>query len=316
MNTDPQNPQGGHDVPLTPPPVTPPPAPPAAPAQPAPGPAPAPRGSGSTAIVVSLAVFGGLVLLGTGATAAVAAAHDISRSSGSNSGDMLSASTSGVSSIDLEVGLTDMTVEFGDVDEATMEIIDTRSDRWTLERDEDELVVRGPENKFGWLDGDWLGGNWFEEDGQIVLTLPESLNDGSLDADFDLGAGRLEIEGTFGEVDIDMGAGSLNMTGAATSVSADIAAGHARLDLEDVSTADFMIAAGKLVATLEGTTPREVTVDVSAGSLELTVPDETYSVSQDVSAGSLDNRLDTSSSSRYKIDASVSAGSAILRPGN
>lgn len=325
MSIEPQNHQGGHDMPLTPPPASSPGAsgPAASGGVPnAPAPAPqGPRGSGARAGAIAIAVFGGVVLLGTGATAAVAAVHDVSRSTVSGSGEVVSATTAGLSGLDLDVGRTNMSVEFGDVDEATLEVIGTRSDRWTMERNEDELVVRSPGNHFGlfdgrWFGGDWFGGDLFEGEGQVVLTLPESLNDGSLSADFNLGAGSLDIEGDFDEVGIEMGAGSLTMAGAAASVDADISAGHARLDLADVSTADFTIAAGKLIATLTGTTPQEVTVDVSAGTLELTVPDDSYNVSQDVSAGSLDNRLDTSSSSRSTIDATVSAGSAILRPGD
>lgn len=316
MNTDPQNPQGGHDVPLTPPPAA-----PASDALPAATAAQEPRaqeprasgGSGAKAGVIAIAAFGGIALLGTGGTAAFAAVHDVSARASSISGDTQTVSVDGVEGLDLDVAASDVTARFGDVDEATLEVTGNRGGNWMLDREGDDLVVRSPDSAFGWLDGRWFGGGWFDGEEVVVLTLPESLNDGSLDADFSLSAGSLDIQGMFNEVDIDMGAGALSMEGSATSIDAEISAGRADLDLFDVTEAEFSVSAGKLVAELAETAPRSISIDVSAGSLELTVPDEVYNVSQDVSAGSLDNRLDTSGSSRYQIDASVSAGSAILR---
>ncbi|MGL3148767.1 DUF4097 family beta strand repeat-containing protein [Microbacterium sp. A82] len=339
MNTEPQNPQGGHDVPLTPPPassgapasgVQSPPVPPAASVPPAPssqGPSSqspssqGPRsGAGARAAAIAVAVFGGVVLLGTGATAAVAAVHDVSRSSSTVSGDVLTVDVKGIESIDLEVGASAVSTRFGDVDEATLEVTGTRGGNWRLDRDGDELIVRGPDHGFGWFGNGWLGGNWFGDnlfdEESAILTLPESLNNSGLDADFDLSAGSLTIDGSFGEVGIAVGAGILRMEGSATSVDVELSAGRADLELADVTEAEFSLSAGKLVADLTGDAPRTVSIDVSAGALELTVPDESYDVTQDVSAGSLDNRLDTSSSSQHTIDATVSAGSAILRSGN
>lgn len=330
MNSEPQNTQGGHDIPLTPPP---------APAAPVVGNAPSgpagggtvggglagggpggggpggdapqgPRGSGARAGAIAIAVFGGIVLLGAGGTAAFAATHDISMAAHSGSTGTQSVNVDGLGSLTVDIAASDVTARFGDVDEATLEVTGGRSGSWTLERDGDELVVRSPDRGFGW----WFGDNWFKGDETVVLTLPESLDGAGLDADFSLSAGSLGIEGMYGEVDIEMGAGGLNMDGSATSIDADISAGRADLSLFDVDEADFTVAAGKLVAEIANTAPRSVTIDVSAGTLELTLPDEAYAVTQDVSAGSLDNRLDTSNNSRYVIDATVSAGNVVLRP--
>lgn len=318
MNTEPQSPQGGHDVPLTPPPATPAASAGSASGGGAPsggGAHPEPQGSGARAAAIAIAVFGGVVLLGAGGTAAFAAVHDVrSVAHAERGGDTQSLAVDGIDSLSVDVGASDVTTRFGDVEEATLEVTGGRSGNWTLERDGDELVVGSPQRGFGWwFGGDWFGGNWFNEDETVVLTLPDSLQNAKLDADFSLSAGSLDIEGTYGEVDIEVGAGGLSMEGSATSIDADISAGRADLSLFDVDEADFTVSAGKLVAELANTAPRSVTIDVSAGSLELTLPDEAYDLTQNVSAGSLDNRLNTSSDSRYTIDATVSAGSAILR---
>lgn len=308
QNSEQPNQNGGHDVPLTPPPLD---STSTAPAASPPTSRPS-RGGGARAGAIAIAAFGGIALLATGGTAAFAAVHNVVSSDRAGGGDTQTVSVDGVDSLDIDVAASDVKVRFGDVDEAILETTGARSSDWTMKRDGDELVVSNDDNAFGWFGGGF-GSNWFNDDTQVVLTLPESLNETDMDAEFSLGAGRLDIEGMFGEVDIEMGAGALRMVGSATSIDADISAGRADLNLVGVTEADFTISAGKLVASISDTPPKLITFDVSAGSLELTVPDEAYDVSQEVSAGSLDNRLDTSTSSRYKIDATVSAGSAILR---
>jgi len=300
--------QGGHDVPLTPPPTP--------PVQQTP---PSPRessGSGARAAAIAIAAVGGVVLLAAGGNAAFAAVHDVSSASRSESADTRSADADGVTSIRVDVSASDVTTRFGDVDEATLELSGSRSGDWRLDREGDQLIVRSPDRGFGsWFGGDWFG-RWFDDDSRAVLTLPESLEGDDLDAEFSLSAGSLEIEGSYGEVGIDIGAGDVRMEGSATSIDTDVSAGRADLVLADVESADFSLSAGDVFAELVDTAPQSVRIDVSAGSLELTVPDETYSVTQDVSAGSLDNGLNTSVDSRNKIDATISAGSAILRAGD
>lgn len=310
------NSSGGHEIPLNPPPATPDAAanavPPAASVPPAGGTVPPPAGPTRPAsgpgrpIGIVLAVIGGVALLGSGATAAFAAGGQLTRTDTSTTADV-----SGIQSLDMEVGASDVIVRFGDVDEAELRVDGGSGGAWTIERDEDELLVRSPNRAFGW----WFGG-WWGDDERVVLTLPESLQSAAIDLDLNLGAGSLDASGDFGEVDLHVGAGALTIEGSATSVDADISAGRAEIELSDVSEADFGISAGRLVAELTGTTPDEITFDVSAGSLELTVPDDVYHVTQEVSAGSFDNRVETSTSSSNTIDAKVSAGSATLRAGD
>ncbi|MGW8482684.1 hypothetical protein ACWGJP_06055 [Microbacterium sp. NPDC055903] len=292
---------GGHDVPLTPPPAS------AATPAVTSAEAPAVPAQGSPArgpIGVVLAVIGGIALVISGTTAAFAAGGELMQRDSQTSLDV-----DGIRGLDLEVGASDVTVVFADVAEAELTVEGGRGNDWTMRREEDDLVVHSPDRFFGW----WFDG-WFGNDERVVLTLPESLQ--GIDADLDLSAGSLDVTGEFGELDAVVGAGALFVSGSAESLDAQIDAGRAEIMLADVAEADLTVSAGRLTAELTGTTPREIVFDVSAGSLELVVPDDVYNVIEEVSAGSLRNDLETSSSASNSIRASVSAGSATLEPGD
>ncbi|GAB3597223.1 DUF4097 family beta strand repeat-containing protein [Microbacterium tumbae] len=291
---------GGHDVPLGPPPAAP--SPPVVASADPTGPV---RGAGAgRPIGIVLAAIGGVALAVSGTTAAFAAAGQLSQND-----SRTSLGVDGIRGLVLDVDASDVTVEFADVVQAELAVQGGRSGSWSLEREGEELVVNSPNRGFGW----WFGG-WFGDEERVVLTLPQSLQ--GIDADIDLNAGSLDVTGTFGEVDVIVGAGALSLEGSAESVDAEINAGRADLDLFAVREADLTISAGRLTAEFANSAPDLVTFEVSAGSLELTLPDEVYDVRQEVSAGSLDNGLQTSSDSRHVIEATVSAGSATLRAGD
>jgi hypothetical protein len=265
------------------------------------------RSSGTTAIMVVTAVFGGIALLGSGGTAAVAAAGDLLSSSLPDS--VQTVGVDGIDGVDLDVDGSSMRIEFGDVEEAEFSLTNGRPS-WTFERDGDELIVRSPESRWGW----WFG-NWFGDEEIAVLTLPESLR-GEIDGDLTLDAGNLDVVGDFGELSVDVAAGALDVEGSAKSLDIDMSAGRADVLLDDVDTAVLGVSAGNLDVELTGTAPSRTTIDVSAGSVDLTVPDESYAITQDISAGSLDAKVDQSGGDRRTIDVSLSAGSVTIRPGN
>ncbi|MFK3677307.1 hypothetical protein ACI2IP_06230 [Microbacterium sp. NPDC090218] len=316
MTTDNTGTPGEH-TPLTPPPASPPQssAPQPAP-QPTPQPTPTPpptgatggRSSGATAVMVVTAVVGGIALLGTGGTAAAAAAGNIISSSRPDS--VQTVSVEGIEGIDLDADASSMRVEFGDVEEAELAITNGRGTAWTFERDGDELIVRSPQGVFGW----WFG-NWFGDEEIAVLTLPESLRGAELDADLTLDAGSLDVDGEFGVLDVTVSAGALDVVGTAKELDVQMSAGRADIILDGVTAADLGVSAGDLTVELTGTPPSETTIDVSAGSLDLTVPDVEYAITQDISAGTLNAKVEEASSARRTIDVSHSAGTATIRPG-
>ncbi|WP_144875520.1 DUF4097 family beta strand repeat-containing protein [Microbacterium sp. 1.5R] len=318
-NDDAHDPQNGQ-TPLTPPPAPAAEAHPSATEQPHGGPTSTPpaagpgrsgRGPGVTAIVVSTAVIGGIALLGSGATAAVAATGTMLSTSGDRGDSVQTVDADGIRSIDLDVDAGNMRVEFGDVDEAELSVTNARNPGWTLDRRGDELVVRSPEFRWGW----WFGG-WFGDDQSAVLTLPEDLRTETVAADLTLDAGSLDVLGDFGALDLTVNAGALDVEGSAASLDIDMSAGRADVALDDVDQADLSVAAGDMNVELSGSAPTRTSIEVSAGSLDLTVPDTSYAIEQDVSAGTLNAKVEQDASSTRTIDVSLSAGSATIRPGS
>lgn len=309
MTTEQNDFSGGH-TPLTPPPASgaQQPAPPAPEPQMQAAPPAGGRSSGATAVMIVTAVVGGIALLGSGGAAAAAAAGSIRSSSTPDS--VQTVAIDGITGIDVSADASSMRVEYGDVDEAELAITNGRGSAWTFERDGDDLVVRSPQGVWGW----WFG-TWFGDEEVAVLTLPESLQGTELDGDLTLNAGSLDVIGEFGTLDIDVNAGALDVQGSATSFEVNMSAGRADILLDGVDEAGLGVSAGDLTVELTGTAPTQTSVDVSAGSLDLTVPDVAYNITQDVSAGSLDAKVEQSSSARRSIDVSLSAGSVTIRPG-
>ncbi|MFD5224043.1 hypothetical protein ACFWHT_00320 [Microbacterium sp. NPDC058342] len=253
------------------------------------------------AITILMAVFGGVVLLGTGAAAAATGL----RQTGSQGGTV-QADVQGVTALDVDVRAAEVRVEFSsDDDEARLRIEGGSADGWKLRRDGDELQLRGPDRGFDWWQPDWLRG---EE--RAVLVLPDELS--GLDADLTLKAGSLDADGVFGELDVDIDAGSLSLNGDAENLDVHLDAGRADIDLDGVRTAEFTVNAGRIVSSL-AVQPRTVAIGVSAGALDLTLPDADYDLQQRVSAGSLDSNLRQNDAGRSQIRATVSAGSVTLR---
>lgn len=270
-----------------------------------------PRSTGASAVAIGTAIVGGLALISVGATAAIGTTGSILHQVGSPSGDSVqTVDPAGITELSVDANAGQFQLRFADVREAELEITGNNRQDWRMQRSGDELVVRSG--------GSWFGGGFclfgcnFGDD-QVVLTLPNSLA-GKLDADLTLGAGSLTAAGEFRDLDVDVSAGKAVATGSARSLSVGLGAGRADFRLDGVQEASFDVSAGKIVAELTGAAPREVDLDVSAGSLELTVADVAYAVESQVSAGQLDNRLQTRPGSANVIEAQVSAGSVTLLP--
>lgn len=259
---------------------------------------------GITATTIAVAAVGGLVLLGTGAAAASTGLYSIGPQSGSTEVD-----GSGITELDLEVRGAEVTVEFHDGERAELRVEGGSLRGWSLNRDEGELEVRGPNRGFNWWNPDWLR----PDEQRATLLLPRSA--AGLDADLSLDAGTLRADGEFGELSVDMSAGALSLDGSARSLDAELSAGRADINLADVVEASYQVSAGRIVSELTGTAPTSVEIEVSAGGLTLTLPEADYDLRREVSAGSLDSDLSEERGSRNTIRASVSAGTVNLREG-
>ena len=294
------DPAGGH-APNAPDPVAP------APVFSAPASSPS-RGT-LTAITIAAAIIGGGALVTVGGGSALAAVGQVA-SSDDATARSTSVDTTGVTGLKVEVGRGSASIRFDDVSEATMRVSGTGSSDWTIRRDGDVLRVDRPNGPFGW----WIGG-WFGVDPQMTLTLPREL-EGELTADLQLDAGSLSAEGRFDTLTTKVNAGSLSLDGGAKTVTTRVNAGSATLHLEDVTTAELSMSAGELNATISGRQPDELNLDVSAGSMDVTVPTGRYALMRDSSAGTIDARIQTDPSSTHRIGARLSAGSITLREGS
>ncbi len=218
--------------------------------------------------------------------------------------DTLTASTAGLQRIDLDVSAADVTVGYGTVDEATLRVRGSGAEDWVLERDGDRLIVTS--------DRDWWGRwGWFREGDTVELVLPRGVE--GVDADLDLSGGSLTARGGFGDLHLDLDAGTLRVSGSAVTLTTEVNAGSAEVDLSDVTEATLSLNAGSFEGSLRDRVPDVVLIDVNAGRLDLTVPDATYGLTTDVSAGGFSHDLSTAPGAGNRIDVRLSAGTVVLR---
>lgn len=279
-----------------------------APGEPDPqGPQQPPARSGATrAILITTAVVGGIALAGAG----ISAATQAFRGQVTQETSTQTVGVDGLSAVTVDMAAADFTLEYGDVEEAQLEATGTRGE-WNMRRSGSELVVTSP--RVGWFSWNWGCVGWCDDGETVTLTLPHALERGAgIDASIDISSGAVRANGAFRDLSLDLSAGSVVATGAARSVDVDMSAGRLEADLTDVGDAAFEISAGAVDATLRGTAPESVLIDVSAGSFDFTLPDAQYRVESDVSAGSVDNLLDTSPDSPHHIKVAVAAGSVTL----
>jgi len=202
------------------------------------------------------------------------------------------ASVDGVTAIAAEIAASDLVLTFDDVDEATLEVQARgwRADvEWLLEVDNGVLRVSDDRDL-------WWSWPFGSSSTSAQLVLPQEL-EGDLTADIGVSAADVIIEGDFGDTRIRVSAGSLQMTG-------------------DVSSLDLDVSAGDASATITGEPPSSTTVDVSAGSAVIELPDGTYAVTGEASAGSRTIDVRTDPSSPNTLHVSVSAGDATVTYGD
>ncbi|MFT4235689.1 MAG: hypothetical protein QM607_11915 [Microbacterium sp.] len=266
---------------------------------------PAPRPGGAAKTIAILTAITGAVILfisvAAGVVGIVARAVAPERVN-----DVQTVAASGIDSLDVDAEASSFVIEFGDVDEATLDITDSRGG-WSLQRDGSELTV-SRDNP--WSDGISFG-DWWGPDESVTLTLPTSLQ-GSLDTDLSLTAGSLEVWGGFGDMNVDVSAGNFELRGEVTSLGLGVSAGNAEVNADVSTSASFDISAGYVTSTFAGSAPSDIDIDVSAGHLALTVPEGTYDVQSNVDGGDLDNRLRPSEGSTGTITVDLSAGGVVL----
>ncbi|PTT13472.1 hypothetical protein DBR36_17085 [Microbacterium sp. HMWF026] len=266
-----------------------------------PPPAPPRRRGAAFAISIVTIVAGGFIALGTFLGTGLSAAHGMASSRwDATVGDQVSsAAESGtLSSLDVQVAGARLSIVSGDVEAPELDAATSGPNAWTLERDGDHLRVVSPT------------GSFIDPDSRATLTLPRG---SSVDADVRVSGGALDVQGDFDALDLEVSGGSATVSGTARSVDLSLAGGSASVDLTDASTAAFDVAGGRLTAALAGTTPEATRVEVTAGSADVTLPDDEYAVTTDDGVGTVDNALRTSPDATAQVDVTATMGRVTLR---
>lgn len=281
----------------------------------------------TAARVISIAttVLGVVVIAGTLGGTAVSATAGVR-----SSGEARATDVTGVTDLDVDVAGARLTVVFDDVATAQLTVdggrggdrggpgdrsrrgdgdrgrgSDGDSGGWRMERDGDTLEVTSPE------------GTWFASGPRstATLTLPTELADGVLDAEFDIGAGSLDLAGEYRSLTVDLAGGRFDADGAATALDLTVAGGQADVTLADVDEARVELAGGRLAAELTGDAPRRTDVEVTAGSADVVLPDAAYRVTTDDGMGEVDDRLRASDGAAGdpRVEVSATFGSVVLR---
>ncbi len=261
-------------------------------------------GSISTAsrlVLIGTAIVGALALVAVIATTLVA------RALASDGEPFTKSMAVGmVSEVKIDTSGAQFSLQFDDVSQVVLEGQGATRGDWVLEQSGETLNVRAKQQWcFFWCPGSY---------GVVTLTLPNELAKGNVGLDVSLSGGAFSGVGDFGEVDIDIAAGSVDVQGSASALNLDLSAGYVKVDLADVTESRVNVSAGRAVVGLTGTPPLALDLRVSAGSVEVFVPHAVYRVESNVLAGSFDNGLYMSQSSKNVIDVEVSAGSLAISP--
>jgi hypothetical protein len=257
-------------------PTTPPPTP-----STTPGPAPAPA-SRNNGLRTGLIVVGSVILAAILISVAVNVAFALNRTDASGTytvGEKFSA-------VDVEADISDVTVSFGDVDQARIEFRQGDSARnISFEHDVrgDQLQVKVL-TRGGWF---WpFGGGWFFGGDQPTLdiTLPKALADGSLPLTVSATAGDVNLDGDYAATRIHMTAGDLDLSGSATDLSIESTAGNIDLDTMSAKTLTIHSTAGDIRVDL-ATLPDEFEIASVAGNQTVTLPAGDYDINTQTTAG-------------------------------
>jgi len=270
------------------------------PLEPTPPPAPTSRRGTVLAVSIVTIVVGACALIGTvGGTAITAAATLADTRSDITAG---SVSARDLSDLAVDVAGGSLTIEYGDVADATLDAGGARRGGWTFERAGDTLRVSSPRGAFI----DW------DRSPAATLTLPRSLKDTPLDARLDVTGGTLDLDADMRGLTVNLAGGAVELSGRAETLEVTVAGGAASAEMENVDTASFEVAGGELTAGLSGRTPSRTTVTVTAGSADITLPDDEYRVVNTDGIGSVDNSLRTSSSAKAVVDVEAALGQVSL----
>ena len=267
---------------------------------PAAAPTPPRRTGAALAVSIVTIVVGGCAILGAFASSGFSAAAAFSRSAGS--GQTQASDIQGVRDLDVDIVGGSLTIEYGEVSEAVLDGPRADVASWTFEKRGSTLRVVSPDHSLV----DWGSSP------AATLTLPRELGRSGIDLRVDLAGGSLQVDGDFGDLTVQLTGGEATLSGRAEALDLSVAGGSASAEVSGTDSAAFEVAGGDLSAVLTGTTPTSTRIEITAGSADIALPDDTYLVVSD-GPGSLDNSLPTSPTATARVEVQTALGSVTLR---
>lgn len=148
----------------------------------------------SRTVAIVTAVVGGLVLVGIGTSAAVAAIHT-TNFTGEHGAQSLN--TTGITGVEVDSNSSQFTIEFADVTEAALKVEGESRYAWEMSIEGNELVVASKSSLLDFCFG-WCAAS----NEQVTLTLPNGLSNGKLSADLTVDAGSMTATGSFSTLEV------------------------------------------------------------------------------------------------------------------
>ncbi|MGO2110667.1 MAG: hypothetical protein ACTH31_03545, partial [Pseudoclavibacter sp.] len=218
----------------------------------------------------------------------------------------------GVEAIEIDGSASDITVEFADIEDATLDVETTVGPEpaWTFEVEDDVLTV--VETHDGGFTGPISG--WAPT--TALVTLPESMRGDLVDLSATISSGALTIDGDFGDVELVANSGGLLFMGGAETMDVDVQSGFGDVTVADADEVAIDVGSGAFSAVIEGEQPSSIAVDVNSGWADVMVPAGEYRVSGDVQSGARDINVDESTQADSTLEVNVSSGGATVSEGD
>lgn len=209
----------------------------------------------------------------------------------------------GVTSIDATTQSGELTVTYGDVTEATLEISgDEHGPEWSLAVDGPTLRLEQMSDpvSIGW--STWQS---------ATLVLPATMEASRPALKLTTESGATVASGDFGDVTIALQSGQIDFTGSATTLGLSVETGFANVSAAGPTSLTLDVQSGTADVVVEGRkAPASTKVNVSSGYVSLDLPDGPYAVSEKVSSGSASIDLVRDPAAPNTVDVTVSSGGA------
>ena len=202
----------------------------------------------------------------------------------------------GINEVRVECAATRFKLSFGE-GAAVLEADAEPHGKWTLVREGDALVARAPVPRTG-----------LDELAEVALTLPGSLDDGSVLLELRAIASEVEVAGSFVAIEAKIEASEADFQTQCEEARIKVAAGAVRAKLLGTAVAEIKVKAGELLAWFQEGAPSSLSVEVGVGSAEILLPDVTYQLSKSVALGKFRSNLQEKAGSPNQIEAKLGLG--------